>query len=255
MDALVITAREGIEAALVIGIMVALLGRIGRRSLIGWVVAGAASAGILSIGVAAVLTIRGLSFENPAVEGAFMFAAAVAVITVVWWMLRAGRGMRAQIEERVSRLVSSSSQAAARWALFALSFLLVAREGVETALLLGATAIGDRASAGSFIGAVAGLALAGVYGVVLALGGARLDLRMFFRATSVVLAILALQLVAGSVHEFEEAGVIPMTEALAHFFDAAAETTAVSWLFFAAVALPFLAPLVRRGPKAQVAHS
>lgn len=246
MDAFVITAREGIEAALVLGIIFAMLARSGRGELGRWVVAGAAAAVVFSVGAAAVLVAAGLTASSPAVEGVLYAVAAVVVVTMVVWMRRSAKTSGGAVKAHVDRLVRGDrSTNAVAAGLFALSFFMVAREGVETVLFLSATALsGDPAAL--VTGAVAGVSLAALYGVLLARGSAGIDLKLFFGLTSVVLLILAAKLVGSSIHEFEEAGVIPMSETLAHVFDAVARSEAVDWLFLAALAVPFAAPVVRR---------
>ncbi len=105
MDALVITLREGLEAALVIGIIYALVKRAGRSDLMRWVIAGAVSAGVFSVGVAVGLGALGLSAENPIVEGVTYLVAGVAVASMVVWMWRNGRSIRSKVQcDGTSRL-------------------------------------------------------------------------------------------------------------------------------------------------------
>ena len=91
-----------------------------------------------------------------------------------------------------------------------------------------------------------GLALALIYGVLFARGSARIDLKLFFTLTSIVLVMLSVKLIGGSIHEFEEAGLIPMSEAMAHFFDIFGGSAVIDWLFIAALVVPLAAPYVRR---------
>ena len=255
MDAFAITLREGIEAALVLGIIFAMLARAGRRELGRWVVAGAAAAGLFSIGAAAALSVLGLTTENPLVGGVLYAVAAVVVVTMVVWIRRSARGAGDAVKAHVDRIVGTGRSSAAIGAgLFALSFFTVAREGVETALFLSAAALSGNHGAALIAGAVAGLSMAVLYGVLLARGSSRVDLKLFFGFTSVVLLLLGVKLLGSSIHEFEEAGVIPMSQTMAHFFDWVAKSTFVDWLFLVALAVPFAAPLLRRwrtssGPK------
>jgi high-affinity iron transporter len=247
VDAFAITLREGIEAALVLGIILAMLARDGRPELSRWVVAGAAAAGLFSIGAAAALASLGLTAENPFVDGVLYAVAAVVVVAMVVWMRRSAKGAGAAVKSRVGRITGAGRSAAAIGAgLFGLAFFTVAREGVETALFLSAAALSGNGAAALVAGGLAGLSLAVLYGVLLARGSARIDLKLFFAFTSVVLLLLGVKLLGTSIHEFEEAGVIPMSEAMAHFFDGVAQSTAVDWLFLVALAVPFAAPVVRR---------
>jgi FTR1 family protein len=247
MDAFVITLREGIEAALVLGIIFAMLQRGGRPELGRWVVIGAAAAVLFSIAAAAALSAAGLTAENPVVDGVLYAVAAVVVATMVVWMLRAAQGVAGAIRGRVDRIVGVGRPTAAVAAsLLALSFFMVAREGVETALFLSASALSGASGAALIVGGLAGLAVAVTYGVLLVRGSARIDLKLFFRLTSIVLLLLAAKLAGSSVHEFEEAGVLAMPLNVAHFFDWVAQSMVVDWLFIAALLVPFLAPLVRK---------
>lgn len=247
MEAFVITLREGVEAALVLGIIFAMLARAGRGELGRWVIAGAAAAGLFSIGAAAALSALGLTAENAVVDGALYAVAAVVVVTMVVWMRRSAKGTGGAVKSHVDRIVGPGRSSAAIGAgLFALSFFMVAREGVEAALFLSATALSGNRSTALVSGGLAGLALAVLYGVLLARGSARIDLKLFFGLTSIVLVLLGAKLLGSSIHEFEEAGVIPMSQTMAHFFDGVAQSTAVDWLFLAALAVPFAAPLLRK---------
>lgn len=247
MNAFVITLREGIEAALVIGIVIAFLRRVDRSEMARWVFGGAAAGAVFSVIAALVLHGLGLGADNPLVEAILYVVAAAVVVTMVVWMMRSSKGTRGRIEGRIgSVLASGRSVRASAFALFALSFFMVAREGVETALFLAASALGGASGATLLAGGVLGLAAAVTYGVVFARGGGLIDLRLFFILTSIALAVLAVKLVIGSVHEFEEAGVIPMSETLAHAFDAMAASSLVDVLFLFAVGVPFLAPVIRR---------
>lgn len=245
MDALVITLREGIEAALVIGIMLAFVRRSGRGGLARWILAGVLAGVTFSVVVALALGGLGISADNPVVEGVLYLVAAVAVISMVVWMWRNGRNVRGEVESRLSRIVSDERGVRkAGVALLLLSFFMVAREGVETVLFIGASALGRAADPWLVVGGLTGLALAFGYGILFARGGVRVDLRLFFTLTSAVLLLLAVKLLGGAAHEFEEAGLLPMSEAMAHFFDAFAASAVIDWLFLAALVVPLAAPLV-----------
>lgn len=247
MDALVVTFREGIEAVLVLGIMIAFLRKAGRSELIRYALIGAGGAVAFSIGTAVWLRAAGLNADNPMVEGILYLVAAAAVVTMVVWMLKTGRHVKAGIESRVGGIVSGdTSSRRAALALLAFAFFMVAREGVETVIFLAALAVGAGANSITFLGAVVGLALAVLYGVLFIRGSALIDLRLFFTLTAGVLILLSLKLIGGSIHEFEEIGLIPMSEGLAHFFDWVAGSSALDWLFVLALSIPLLTPWIRR---------
>ena len=247
MDALAITFREGIEAVLVVGIMIAFLRRSGRDTLVRATLLGAMVAVLFSVAAAIGLSAAGINADNPLVEAILYLLASVAVTTMVVWMFKAGRRLQQGIETRMSGILSRpDDRRSVRFALFAFAFLMVAREGVETVLFLAAAAVGRGASVTAFVGAVAGIAFAVVYGVLFLRGSALIDLRLFFGLTAGVLGLLALKLLGGSIHEFEEIGLIPMSQTLAHVFDWIAASTAIDWLFLIALSVPLIAPLAKR---------
>jgi FTR1 family protein len=248
MDALVITLREGIEAALVIGIIYALVKRYGRPELMRWVYAGVASAVAFSLAGAVALRALGVDAQSETVEGITYLIASVAVASMVVWMWRHGRQIRSKVESRVTGMIGEGSPStAAGLGLFAFSFFMIAREGIETVLFLSASALSGESQAGLALGAVAGFTLSVVYGILFARGALRIDLKLFFTLTSIVLGLLAVKLFGGAMHEFEEAGVLAMSETAAEAFDWLAETAVIDWLFLAALVVPFVAPYVKRG--------
>jgi FTR1 family protein len=258
MDSLVITFREGIEAALVIGIMLAFVRRTGRDGLGRWILAGTVAAVAFSAVTALVLGLSGIRTDNPVVEGVLYVVAAIAVLSMVVWMWRNSRSVRGQVESRMQAIVGSDkSTRRIGSGLFLLAFFMVAREGVETVLFITAGAMGGANAPSLVIGGIVGLALAVTYGVLFARGSARIDLKLFFTLTSVVLVLLAVKLIGGSIHEFEEAGLIPMSEAMAHFFDIFSGSPVIDWLFVVALIVPLLAPYIRRRPgtRTPMAHA
>jgi high-affinity iron transporter len=247
MDALVVTFREGIEAVLVIGIMIAFLRRSGRGELIRPTLWGAGAAIAFSALVAVGLHAAGLDADNATVEAVLYLVASAAVVTMVVWMVRAGRQMKQGIESRVGGILAKDASARGPGiALFAFAFLMVAREGVETVLFLAALAVGSTSNSWMLAGALAGLGLAVLYGFLFQRGSARIDLRLFFTLTAGVLILLSLKLLGSSIHEFEEVGLIPMSEAMAHAFDWIAQSTAIDWLFLLALSIPLITPWLKR---------
>ena len=160
--------------------------------------------------MAAVFEFAGLDPEDPYLEGIILAVAGLFVITMVVWMWRAARGLKANVEGRLQSITSGRSNRASRLGLFALVFFMVLREGVETVLFLKAAALGSEASAASLAGAFIGLALAVVFAVFFIRGSVRIDLRRFFRYTSVALLVLGAKLLLGSAHEFAELGLFPV---------------------------------------------
>ena len=248
MDALVITFREGIEAALVIGIMLAFVRKTNRSGLGRWILGGTVAAVAFSVAMAAVLGLLGVGADNPLFEALLYAVAAFAVLSMVIWMWRNSRSVRGQVELRMQSILDvDKGTRRAGLSLFLLAFFMVAREGVETVLFISAGALGGANALSLVLGSAAGLGLAITYGVLFARGSARIDLKLFFTMTSVVLVMLSVKLVGGSIHEFEEAGLIPMSEAMAHFFDLFGGSATIDWLFLMALIVPLAVPYIR-GP-------
>ncbi|MGD8375014.1 MAG: Fe-S-containing protein [Acidobacteriota bacterium] len=205
-EAFIITLREGIEAALVIGIILVFLRRSGRAHLQRWVFWGLGAAMAASLGAAAAL--GRLPINEEAYEGSLMLLAAVFVVSMVAWMWHAGRTMKREIEGRLSK-VAARDGASIGWGLFAVTFLMIFREGAETVLLLATTRLTTEDLL-STLGALGGLGLATLFGIALVQGSVRIDIGRFFQVTSVVLLVFAAHLLISSVHEYAEAGVIPI---------------------------------------------
>jgi FTR1 family protein len=202
LQALIVTLREGVEAALIVGITLVYLKKIGRPDLRKIVYAGLVAAFLGSIAGAIVLS-RFPQFNEDKFEGWVMLLAAVFVVSMVIFMMRAGRRMKGEIEAKVSSLTRAGST----WGLFAFVFLMVFREGVETVLILKGVSL-DSTDLMSFIGTLLGVALAIVFGVMFVKGSVRINLQKFFRVTSVILLFIAFELVVTGVHELMESGVI-----------------------------------------------
>ncbi|MBV9608489.1 MAG: DUF2318 domain-containing protein [Acidobacteria bacterium] len=201
LDALVITLREGVEAALIVGITLAYLAKIGRNDLRKAVYLGLSSAFVASIAVAVVLSRA--QINEDIFEGWVMLAAAFFVVTMVIFMMRTARALKGKIETKVGSLATRGSQLG----LFAFVFLMVLREGVETVLILSAVNL-NSTELMSFIGTVTGVALAVVFGVMFVKGSVRINLGKFFKVTSVILIFVAVQLVVSGLHELSENGVL-----------------------------------------------
>jgi high-affinity iron transporter len=199
--------REGLEAALVVGILVAYLTRLQRRDALPRLWAGVGLAIALALGIGAVLTFGAytLTFEAQELIGGGLSLVAVGMVTwMIFWMQRAGRTLRRSLETGVDRALQASV-----WALIVLGFVSVAREGIETTLLLWSMvqSFGDAPAA--LLGALLGLATAVVLGWLLARGMLRLDLGRFFAWTGAFLVVVAAGVLAYGIHDLQEAGAIP----------------------------------------------
>lgn len=202
LQALIVTLREGVEAALIVGITLAYLSKIARPDLRKTVYAALVTAFLGSIAGAIVLS-RFPEFNEDKFEGWVMLVAAFFVVSMVVFMMRAGRKMKGEIESKVSTLAETGSA----WGLFLFVFLMVFREGVETVLILKGVSL-DSSDLMSFIGTLLGVTLAVVFGVMFVKGSVRINLQKFFRVTSVILVFIAIELVVTGVHELMESGVI-----------------------------------------------
>jgi high-affinity iron transporter len=208
LESLVITLREGVEAALVVGIVLGYLKKTRQTASERPVYLGLASAVIASLGFGIFLHRLHITELGDAYEGELMLLGAVFVATMVWWMWRTGKRMKAEIEQKLANL-SESSRRGAAFGLFLFVFLMVFREGTETVLFLGAVSLRTTNSLVELTGAVAGLALAVGFGVALFKGTLRVNLPRFFRVTTLVLLAISVQLLATGVHELSEGGVLP----------------------------------------------
>lgn len=244
LESFVVVLREGIEAALVIGLLLAYLNRTGRRAYGRYVLLGLGAAALASLTLAAAIQRYGLDAENPAMEGSLMFVAAALVASLVVWMWRTGRTIRRRLEQRLDIVMATadalSTHVRAALGVFAFAFLMVLREGVETVLFL--TALSATPGGGALTtlgGSGLGLILATLFGVLLVRRSVRINLRRFFGVTGLVLLVLVAKLAAGGLHEFFEAGLLPA----APFWERAVETIASKAASFAVLTLLIVAPL------------
>jgi FTR1 family protein len=217
-----IALREGIEAALIIGIVLMYLAKTGRMHLKSYVYGALGGAVLVSIGLAVAFETIGFDSENAYFEGALLAVAGLFVITMVLWMWRAARGLRAGVENRVETITSDNKGTAMGWGLFGFVFFMVLREGAELVLFLKAATLGSEASAGNLIGALIGLALAVLFAVLFVRGSVRVNIKRFFRYTSWALLLLGVKLILHSLHEFGEMGALPVGN---RFFDEAGVLT------------------------------
>ncbi len=218
--------REGLEAALVVGILVAYLVRLGRRDQLAALCWGVATAIAVALGFGALLTFgpQGLSFEVQEAIGGSLSIVAVGLITwMIFWMARTARHLKSDLQHQLDGAV-----VAGRRAVFVIALLAVGREGLETALFLwaGAQAAGT-SSAGPLVGAGLGLAVAIGLGWAIYRGAVRLDLRRFFGWTGAFLVVIAAGVLSYGVHDLQEAGILPGLGSLA--FDVSHAVSPTSW--------------------------
>ena len=201
LQAFIITLREGVEAALIVGITLAYLTKIGRQELRKTVYAALVAAFLGSIGVAVVLSRTNLNED--VFEGWVMLVAAFFVITMVIFMMKTGRKLKGEIEGKVGLLAGND----AWFGLFVFIFLMVLREGAETVLMLAGVTLNSTALM-SFLGTLLGVLAAIAFGVMFVKGSVRINLQKFFRITTAIMFLVAAQLIISGLHELSESGVI-----------------------------------------------
>ena len=212
MGAGIVMLREGFEASLIVGIVLAFLNRTGRREAFAPVWIGAGLAVFISVFVGALLFAVGAELEGTAealFEGTAMILAAGLLTWMIFWMRSQARSIKKELEGQVEHALATGSS----FGLGVVVFVGVLREGVETAVFLFGTVEGsNRLLAGT--SAAIGLAAAVTLGYLFYRGALRLDLRKFFTITSVLLLAFAGWLLAQGLHELSEAGVVPENELL-----------------------------------------
>jgi high-affinity iron transporter len=208
LAASLLTFREGLEAALIVSIILSYLRQIGHRQRRTWVWAAVGVAVLLSLGLALGLQAVGATFEGKAeyiFEG-FTMLFAVAILTwMIFWMRYQARYVKSALEEDVRVAVDTGQN----WGLFGVAFLAVFREGIETALFLTASSYTSDGTS-TLIGGALGLTAAVIFGLLIHTGMARLDVSAFFNVTSILLLVFAAGLFAHGIHEFQEAGWFPV---------------------------------------------
>lgn len=205
LQAFIITLREGVEAALIIGITLAYLNKIQRQDLRRSVFVALISAFVASIGVAILLS--RFQLNEDLFEGWVMLAAAFFVVTMIVFMMRTGKKLKGEIESKIGSLAGRGSQVG----VFLFVFLMVLREGAETVLILSAVTL-ESSALQSFLGTLLGVTAAIVFGVMLVKGTVKINLQKFFRVTTVILFFVAAQLLVSGLHELSEYGVLPSSK-------------------------------------------
>jgi High-affinity Fe2+/Pb2+ permease len=209
-----LSLREGLEAALIIGIVLGALSKIRRNDLSPAVWLGTLSAVGISILTAVVLTSFGMSLEDPAeaiFEGITMLIAAGILTWMIFWMSKQARFLKSELEAGVNKAAASAGKSGVFW----LAFIAVVREGVELALFITAAFFAGNQSGmtsdiiQTLVGTILGVGTAALLSWTLFATAVRLDLRRFFQVTGLLLILFAAGLIAHGVHEFNEVGWIP----------------------------------------------
>jgi high-affinity iron transporter len=201
----VIGLREGLEAALIVGIIAAFLGQQGRRDALRQVWIGTSVAVLICIGIAILLQVISSDLPQRQQEGLETVVGALAVCMVTYMILfmrQHARDLKGDLESAAASALESGSDRA----LVVMAFLAVLREGFETAVFLLATFHASGNATASWLGAVLGILVAGVIGYLIYRGGVRLNLARFFKITGLVLVVVAAGLVMTAFHTANEAG-------------------------------------------------
>ncbi len=199
ISSFLITLREGLEAALIVAILLTYLGKTGRRAEARFVWWGTLSALAICLiaGTLLHLLVDGLSGNAEyAVEGSIALAATIVLTHMIFWMRSNSQSLSADLRHKV--------ETAAKASLFAIAFVAVVREGLETVLFLLSAETANSSGSSVVVGGVIGLAAAVVVGVLVFAGGRKVNLKMFFTVTAVLLLLFAAGLAGKAVHELIE---------------------------------------------------
>lgn len=217
--------REGLEAALVVSILVAYLVKTDNRNKLPLVWAGVGVAVGISVAFGAALTFTSqqMSFQAQEAFGGIMSIIAVAFVTwMIFWMRRTARGLSGELRNKMDAAINVGGVAIATMA-----FIAVAREGLETSLFIWAAVQSTGSGSAPLIGAALGLATAVVLGYLFYKGAVKINLSKFFTWTGFALIIIAAGVLAYGVHDLQEAGILPGLNNVA--WDATAAIPPSSW--------------------------
>lgn len=249
IESLVVTLREGIEAALVVGIILAYLKRMDKTSLNRYVYIGLGAAVVASILGAMIFTALDFDPENEILEGTMFLIAGVFVGSMVLWMRKTAKNMKQSMETKLGRIVETTGDLKKQgWGLLAFTFFMVFREGIETVLFLSALSLSEVPVMG-WIGGLAGIAMAVLFAYFFINGSVKINLAKFFNVTSLILMILVIRLFAGAAHEFSEVKLIPMNPTVMYFLGIIVRDSSSAIISMILLTLPIMMVLLDNGNK------
>jgi len=216
LSALLITFREGLEAALIIGIILAYLVSTGNRDRFKPIWIGTALAVVVSLVAGAVIYFSTGQLEGRGeeiFEGIATLTAAGVLTWMIFWMRKQAINIKGHLHAQIQSALGSGSTLG----IFGIAFVAVVREGIETVLFLFAAVKVSESAIASVVGGILGLAIAVAVGYSIYKGTSRLNLGTFFKVTGLLLILFAAGLLAHSIHEFQEAGIIPVV--IEHVWD------------------------------------
>ncbi len=206
IESLIITLREGIEVALVVGILVAYLRKLDHPRLVKTVYLGLWLAVFSSI--AGGIIFQWLAIDQESLEGYFLLIAAISVTSMILWMWFAAKKIKSEIQEKIDTIVAAPVSWKVHVGVLSFTYFMVVREGIETAIFLQAIAF-STGGWQSLVGTLAGILLATGFAVMFIRGSVRIDIERFLKVTAITLLIFTVQLIINALHEFYENGVFP----------------------------------------------
>ena len=226
-----IALREGVEAALIVGVVAAYLVKVGRKNLVPKVWLGVVIAAAIPLSLGAIMTWGPytLSFQAQEILGGTLSLVAVAMVTwMILWMSSNSRQFARKLREDTAAQLASGSD----WGVVWIAFIAVAREGIETALFVWATikSSAENAIAAPALGVVTGLLVAVVIGWLIYTGAARINLSIFFNITGLLLIFVAAGIVSYGIGDLQESSVLPGWGVPIYDITAYLDGSVYSWL-------------------------
>lgn len=246
MQSIIITLREGIEAALAVGIILTYLNRLKRDDLKKGVYWGIGVAVVLSIVIAVVFHFIKFDPDNEILEGSMYLIAGIFVVSLIIWMNKASKGVSNEITGQLSQIVHKSAGQIA--GVFFFTLFMVFREGVETVIFIYTLASGSSAIT-NVTGSIFGIILAAAFAYLFMKGSARIDISKLFKVLNIILYILVVRLFAGAIHEFGEKQLIPLGPSVANILGYIVRDNSIILISMFLITLPLLMMVLSREKK------